>query len=226
MQKKEIILGMDHNLDLLKSNTHGETQSFLDLNFENSIFPCITRPTRITNTSATLIDNIFIRQNLHKSFDACVIIHDISDQLPSLINIHDQMHSNNNTLEFACRSLNKERIALVNDLVLSSDWSTLNKCDVNIAYKEYQNIIDKCLDAVAPIKQIKILGHRVWCKPWITKGLSRSMEKCIKLYRLSIGSNTMPETENKYCVSRKLVCGPLLVQTQEMQLLSLYIKIY
>ena len=52
-EKKEIILGMDHNLDLLKSNTHNETQSFLDLNFENSIFPCITHPTRIANTSAT-----------------------------------------------------------------------------------------------------------------------------------------------------------------------------
>ena len=161
-EKKEIILGMDYNLDLLKSNTHSETQSFLDSNFKNSIFPCITCPTRITNTLATLIDNIFISQNLHKSFDACVMIHDISDHLPSLINIHEQTCNNNNTLKFACRSLNKEKITLVNDLLLSSDWSTLNKHDVNIAFKEYQNIIDKCLDTVAPIKQLKITGHRVW----------------------------------------------------------------
>ena len=101
--------------------------------------------------------------------------HDISDHLPSLINIHDKMHNNNNTLEFACRSLNKEKITLVNDLLLSSDWSTLNKRDLNIAFKEYQNIIDKCLDTVAPIKQIKIPCHRVWHEPWITKSLSRSM---------------------------------------------------
>ena len=94
--------------------------------------------------------------------------------------------------------LTKKKIVLVNDLLLSSDWSTLNKCDVNIAFKEYQNITDKCLDSVAQMKQIKIPSHRVWHEPWITKGLSRSMDKCIKLYRLSIGSNTMPEIENKY----------------------------
>ena len=29
-EKKEIILGMDHNLDLLKSSTHVETQTFID----------------------------------------------------------------------------------------------------------------------------------------------------------------------------------------------------
>ena len=41
-EKKNIVLGMDHNLDLLKANTHIKTQSFSDLNFNNSIFPCIT----------------------------------------------------------------------------------------------------------------------------------------------------------------------------------------
>ena len=41
-EKKEIILGMDHNLDWLKSNTHIEMQKFIDINFDNYIFPCIT----------------------------------------------------------------------------------------------------------------------------------------------------------------------------------------
>ena len=42
-EKKEIILGMDHNLNLLKSSTHTETQSFIDINFDHYLFPCITR---------------------------------------------------------------------------------------------------------------------------------------------------------------------------------------
>ena len=90
-EKKEIILGMDQNLNLLKSSTHTETQAFIDINFDNYLFPCITRPTRITKTSATLIDNIFISQNLHNSFNACVVVHDLSDHLPSIINLHDQV---------------------------------------------------------------------------------------------------------------------------------------
>ena len=56
----EIILGMDHNLDLLKSHVHKKTQQFLNFNLDHDLFPVITRPTRITHTSATLIDNIFL----------------------------------------------------------------------------------------------------------------------------------------------------------------------
>ena len=77
--KGETIIGMDHNLDLLKASTHEDTQEFLDLNFEQNKLPCITRPTHITKSTATLIDNIFISQYLHNSFDSCVLINDISE---------------------------------------------------------------------------------------------------------------------------------------------------
>ena len=36
--KTEIVIGMDHNLDLLKASTHKDTQEFLDLNFEYNIY--------------------------------------------------------------------------------------------------------------------------------------------------------------------------------------------
>ena len=59
-QKKELILGMDHNLDLLKSAEHKMTQSFLNCLLDNDMLPTITRPTRITQNTTTLIDNIFV----------------------------------------------------------------------------------------------------------------------------------------------------------------------
>ena len=126
LEKKDIILGMDHNLDLLKSNNHPETQTFIDLNFDNNLFPCITRPTRITNTLATLIDNTFISENLHKSFDSCVLTHDISDHLPSLINIHNYTNKTSDFLEFESRSLTKEKILDIRTHLYNTDWSVLN----------------------------------------------------------------------------------------------------
>ena len=45
MEKKEIILGMDHNLDLLKCGLHKHTQLFLDDLLDKNIYPTITRPT-------------------------------------------------------------------------------------------------------------------------------------------------------------------------------------
>ena len=105
-KNKEIIIGMDHNLDLLKSNNHIETQKFMDINFEANILPCITRPTRITKSTATLIDNVFVSQNLHKAFDSAILLNDMSDHLPSLVIIHNQSMDITDHWEFNCRSLN------------------------------------------------------------------------------------------------------------------------
>ena len=58
--RNEIIFGLDHNLDLLKSTSHKQTELFLKSNLEQGITPAITRPTRITKSTATLIDNIMI----------------------------------------------------------------------------------------------------------------------------------------------------------------------
>ena len=44
-QKSDIILGMDHNLDLLKLNTYKHTQSFYEIMLENNLLPTITHPT-------------------------------------------------------------------------------------------------------------------------------------------------------------------------------------
>ena len=62
---KELVIGMDHNMNLLKSHEHCKTQQFLDLILEYELVPTITRPTRITNSKATLIDNIFLSKLLH-----------------------------------------------------------------------------------------------------------------------------------------------------------------
>ena len=116
-KNKEIILGMDHNMDLLKSSTHPETQDFIDANFDNNILACITRPTRITKSTTTLIDNIFISQNLHKSFDSSILISDISDHLPSIVNIQGLATNSDEPWEFKCRSLNDTNIKEINNLL-------------------------------------------------------------------------------------------------------------
>ena len=55
-----VIMGLDHNLDLLKHKSHSPTLRFIEKNLDLDMIPCITKPTRITKSSATLIDNIFI----------------------------------------------------------------------------------------------------------------------------------------------------------------------
>ena len=61
---KEMILSMDPNLDLLKSIQHKQTAEFLESNLDLNLIPTIMRPTIITNTSTTLIDNTFFSDKL------------------------------------------------------------------------------------------------------------------------------------------------------------------
>ena len=48
----------DLNIDLLKYEEHRLTSSFVDISYSNNIFPLITKPTRVTQTTATLIDHV------------------------------------------------------------------------------------------------------------------------------------------------------------------------
>ena len=55
-ENKEVILGTDENFDYLNS-TCAHSKHLLETYFSAGFIPTITRPTRITHASATLIDN-------------------------------------------------------------------------------------------------------------------------------------------------------------------------
>ena len=54
--KCDILLGTDQNFDYVKVNSNGNVSELLDVFFTQGILPTITKPTRITHSSATLID--------------------------------------------------------------------------------------------------------------------------------------------------------------------------
>ena len=54
----------DFNLNLINFQHHPNTCEFLDGLHSNMFFPMITRPTRITSHTATLVDNIFAKNFL------------------------------------------------------------------------------------------------------------------------------------------------------------------
>ena len=70
----------DYNIDLLKYDTHRLTAEFVDLMFANSFVPTINRPTRVTETSGTVIDNIFTNcYDINSKTVQGILTTDISD---------------------------------------------------------------------------------------------------------------------------------------------------
>ena len=83
MENKLVYLMGDYNIDLFNSETHDLTNAFVDFMYCNEFLPLISRPTRITNRSATLIDNIFTNNhdNLNCSLSG-ILVADVSDHSP------------------------------------------------------------------------------------------------------------------------------------------------
>ena len=49
---KHVVIGLDHNLDLLKSSTHSQMQQFLETTLEYNLIPTITKPTTGSHITA------------------------------------------------------------------------------------------------------------------------------------------------------------------------------
>ena len=79
-QYEEIFICGDFNLNLLDSETNNSISQFINQMSTYSLLPVISRPTRITEQTSTLIDNIFIKHP--NNFKSGIIISTISDHLP------------------------------------------------------------------------------------------------------------------------------------------------
>ena len=77
-ENKEIYIMGDMNIDLLKLNEHWKTGEYVENIFTHGFIPLITKPTRITDHSATLIDHIYTNRT-DTNMTSGIITTDISD---------------------------------------------------------------------------------------------------------------------------------------------------
>ena len=201
----KIILGMDHNLDLLKSHIHKKTQQFLNLNLDHDLFPVITRPTRITHTSATLIDNIFLDSRLTGQTVNKILVDDISDHLPSVLILENLNPSKQRKIEVTSRDVRPKQIeSLKKELTSKLNTTTLSG-DTNEQFGMLHEIILRSLDTHCPIRVCSVSNKKFRKEPWLTAGLHISCNKQKKLYQISISNNAKPTTVEKY----KTYCNTL-----------------
>ena len=128
---------MDHNLDLLKSHVHKKTQQFLNLNLDHDLFPVITRPTRITHTNATLIDNIFLDSRLTGRTINKILVDDISDHLPSVVILENINPSKHGKIEITSRDIRPKQIESLKKELRSVLKSAKSNGDTNDQFDKF-----------------------------------------------------------------------------------------
>ena len=119
---KGIIIGLDHNLDFLKSSKHCTMNDFIQNNLDFGLIPTITRPTRITKSSATLIDNIIVSQNLCGSLVSSVLVRDISDHLLTVCILGSLVSAKKEPLVVKCRDTRLKNISALKRELSKHNW--------------------------------------------------------------------------------------------------------
>ena len=198
----EIILGIDHNLDLLKSHQHQQTHDFIEVNLKKNLLPTISKPTRVTTKSATLIDNIFVSTKLQQNIlEPLIILDDLSDHMPCMLTLFNQKKCKKEGRIVKSRSLTDKNIELIKS-DLNRNWDhELEGKNVDESFKLFHTTLIDTIDKYAPEVEKRISAKKLIRDPWITKGLITSMNKQRKLYQNMLVEKS-DQSKQKYTTYR------------------------
>ena len=165
--KLSYIMG-DYNINILNSHSHQPTNEFINLITSNSLSPLISKPTRITSSTATLIDNIFTN-NLELNMNSGILYTDLSDHLPVFQVTHLKM--------IVEPPRQKRFVCLINSTTMSAfrsklegvDWSSVySNNSVNESYDTFSSLLTSAYSMSFPLQPECSKPHRS-SKPWFSK---------------------------------------------------------
>lgn len=204
---KNVVIGTDQNFDLLKVNAHKNTSDLLDSAFANGLIPTITKPTRITHTSATLIDNIYVKHNKQHKVNSAILVSDMSDHLPvfCFINSTAQRQQPKSTTQFQCRKLTNTQFLNIKQSLDTINWNE-ELCDrsADDACDHFIHVLNTVINIHAPLKTINIPKRKIIREPWMTPALIKSSNKCLTLYKQSVGKSKTDPAYKKYILYRNV----------------------
>ena len=137
----KVILGMDHKLDFLKSHLHENTQSFINYNLDNDLFPVITCPTRTSHSTATLIDNTFLESRLTGQMTSKILIDNTSDHLPCVTIIGNLLPSKAFKRTITSRDIRPKNLESLNTDLAESIPNLNPKMDVNTQFHDFHLLL-------------------------------------------------------------------------------------
>ena len=162
LKHHELVIGINHNLDFLKSDKRTQTQTFLEFNLDSDMMPTITRPTRVTQTSATLIDNVFISKRLQNNYSSLILIDDISDHFPSIVFLKHQKLLKKEPIKIKTREINDSKIMEIKNKLDKINWvEELCELDSDSPFSSFHTYLVETIDNVIPEKTKTVNYSRI-----------------------------------------------------------------
>ena len=217
-KNKTSVLCGDTNIDLIKHDQSPAAVKLIETIMSNGYLPIISRPTRITDHSATLIDHIYTN-SLDCLVSTGVIPLDISDHMAIYVKLNtkfsylqnveqtDPTEEQENHSEY--RKFNDDNLKKFEELISIEPWDELidesreQHLDTEQFYKKFLDRYQEIYDEVFPTKvsnQEKRKNQRKNSKPWILPWLE---DACARKNRLFFEYIKSPTPENK-CIYEKM----------------------
>ena len=203
---KNLILGLDHNMDLLKSSLHKYTQEFLDSNTTNNLWQIITKPTRITKSSATLIDNIIISEGIYGHYECGILLEDISDHLPCMLIAHDLKLHKKEPIVITSRKITPKTLTKIkSNLSLAKLDKIVLHGDLNDSFDKFHEKVVNIVDNVAPYESFRPGKYSFRKEAWLPCSLLKCIKKQKVLYKMTLKADASDKDFRKYKQYRNML---------------------
>ena len=211
LSTRDLYMLDDININILPESCTTNDLNYSSMLASKGLFSLITKPTRVSATSSTLIDHIFTNSIADKLYPG-VILNDISDHymVYSIISVENKQTSSK------CITCKKVRnFKNVNYEQLSSDLSVeltkfktslpqITSDNFNSVFTDFLNCIKTQISNHAPLQIVSRKQRRIQAKPWITKGLLISIKHKQKLYRTHYLTQNLSKQQFYKTYSNKL----------------------
>ena len=191
----------DLNINLL-NHDNASVNEFLSAIHLNSFVPLIDKPTRVTETSSSLIDNI-LTNNYGSNVLSGLFYNDITDHFPVFQITHFKFHAQcTPTRKFRC--INESTIRAFEEKVYNVDWSDVFNCtDTDEVYNMFIDMLSKVYDDVFVMGDSKT-KRKIIKKPWITVSILKKIRLKNKLFK-KYRKNCTDDNKKRYVKVRNNV---------------------
>ena len=185
----------DYNVDLLKCNSNSRVSEFIELLFSFGLMQIVTKPTRCTDNSASLIDHIITNHHV-PSYTSVILTSKISDHFPILYFLPSKS-TIDKPKSFTSRDFSVENMKKFENSISSINWNFVKEePDAQSAYNAFFNIFHNLYSLQFPLRTVKFNQNIHCLEPWMSPALLISRITKIKLASLNARSPCVLSNSN------------------------------
>ena len=175
-ENKTVYIMGDCNANLIDDANYAPTNDFINMIFSHHLQPSVIHPTRITDSTSTLIDNIFVTNFIGQNIQSGNILSLISDHLPQFCIISDFIYEYIKLRHFSHDYSNFDVYKFLSDYV-ERDTSFLVDKSIGLGDKfgRFLFNLHSLINKHWPQKRLNKKRLRLRNKPWINQRILKMM---------------------------------------------------